>query len=92
MGAAFEKALQAIDPKDAQRMRNNWIAITIKQVTDYILLWQAIILAVLLLSVFWYWNRRLVQVNLKISSTLSGLNLVQARLERQNQKLKKIDN
>ena len=89
MGTVFEKALQAIDPKDAQRMRNNWIAITIKQVTDYILLWQAIILAVLLLSVFWYWYRRLAQVNLKISSTLSGLNLVQARLERQNQKLKK---
>ena len=42
-----------------------------------------------LLSVFWYWNRRLAQVNLKIRSTLSELNLVQAQLERQNQKLKK---
>jgi hypothetical protein len=38
LGAAFEKALQAIDPKDAQRMRNKWIAITIKQMADYILL------------------------------------------------------
>ncbi|MBT4220415.1 MAG: diguanylate cyclase [Rhodospirillaceae bacterium] len=90
LGTVFGKALQAIDPKVSQSIRDKWIAITIKQVTDYTLLWQAIFLATLLLSLSLYWNRRLARANQKISSTLSELNLAQTKLEEQNQILKKI--
>ena len=88
LGAVFEKAIQAVDPKDGQRMRNKWIAITIKQVTDYTLLWQVLIGAAVLLSVSFYWNRRLTRANQKIRDTLSQLNDTQILLEQQNQKLK----
>ena len=90
LGTLFSKALLAIDPKVAQSMRDKWISITIKQVTDYTLLWQTIFLASLLLSVFLYWNRRLAQANLKIRHTLNELSLAQTRLKQQNQVLKKI--
>jgi len=90
LGSVFEKALHSIDPKVAQSIRDKWMSITIKTVTDYTLLWQVIFLATLLLSVALYWNRRLAQANRKIRSMLSELNLAQTQLEQQNQLLKKI--
>lgn len=90
LGVTFAKALQAIDPKVAQSMRDKWSAITIRQVTDYTLLWQAILLAVLLLSVSLFWNRRLAKANLKILKTVSELNQAQSQLEQQNKMLKKL--
>lgn len=90
LGAVFEKSIQSVDPKDGQRMRDKWIAITIKQVTDYTLLWQVLIGAAVLLGVSFFWNRRLTRANQKIRDTLSQLNEAQILLEQQNQKLKEL--
>jgi len=39
LGSAFEKAVLHLDPKEGQSIRDKWIAITIKKVTDYTVLW-----------------------------------------------------
>jgi len=87
LGTAFEKAVQAIDGKEAQRIRNKWIAITVERVTDYTLLHQVLIVSILLLAVSFYWNRRLTKANKIVHTTLSQLHVAQHQLELQNEQL-----
>lgn len=89
LGQIMEKAVQAIDPKEAQRIRNKWIAITIEQVTDYTLLYQVLGVAGLLLGLSFFWNRRLSTANRKIQDTVAELNAAQAQLKLQNVQLKR---
>lgn len=81
LGTALEKAVLAIDPKEAQSIRDKWIAITIEQVTDYTLLWQTLGVLGTILAVSLYWNRRLTRANEK-------LHAARAKLEEQNLLLK----
>jgi len=90
LGQIFSKALRSIDPKVAQSMRDKWISITIKKVSDYTLLWEIIFIATILLSVSVYVNRRLAHANLKIRSTMAELNLAHSQLEKHNELLRKI--
>ncbi len=77
LGTAFEKAVLAIDPKEAQSIRDKWIAITIETVTDYTLLWETLFILGTILFVSLYWNRRLTQANRKIKEALWQLHEAQ---------------
>ncbi len=81
LGTALEKAVLAIDPKEAQSIRDKWIAITIEKVTDYTLLWQTLMVLGTILAVSLYWNRRLTRANEK-------LHAARTQLEEQNLLLK----
>lgn len=88
LGSAFEKAVIHIDPKEAQSIRDKWIAITIEKVTDYTLLWQTLVVLGTILIVSLYWNRHLAKANRKIRDTLSELHDAQVQLEDQNRMFK----
>jgi polar amino acid transport system substrate-binding protein len=89
LGSAFEKAVLNLDPKEAQSIRDKWIAITIEKVTDYTLLWLTLLVLGTVLVVSLYWNRHLAQANRKIRDTLIDLHDVQAQLEHQNRMFKR---
>jgi diguanylate cyclase (GGDEF)-like protein len=84
LGSAFEKAVLHIDPKEAQSIRDKWIAIAIEKVADYTLLWQSLVVLGTILIVSLYWNRRLVRANKKIRETVSELHETQQQLKDQN--------
>lgn len=88
LGSAFEKAVQHLDPKEGQSIRDKWIAITIEKVTDYTLLWLTLIILGTVLVVSLYWNRHLAKANRQILDTLNDLNDVKAQLEEQNKMFK----
>ena len=88
LGTALEKAVLAIDPKEAQSIRDKWIAIAIEKVTDYTLLWQTLMVLGTILAVSLYWNRRLTRANHEIRETLKKLHAARAQLEEQNLLLK----
>lgn len=83
LGTAFEKAVQAIDDKEAHRIRNKWIAITVERITDYTMLYQVLIVSILLLGVSFFWNRRLNQANKMVHKTLLQLHAANEQLMRQ---------
>jgi diguanylate cyclase (GGDEF)-like protein len=88
LGSAFEKAVLHIDPKEAQSIRDKWVAITIEKVTDYTLLWQSLVVFGTILIVSLYWNRRLTKANKKILLTLDALHAAQADLKDQTRLFK----
>ena len=89
LGTAFEKAVLHIDPKEAQSIRDKWVSITIEKVTDYTLLWVALLFLGTVLFVSLYWNHYLAKANKKIRDTLQELHDVKAQLEDQNKIFKK---
>lgn len=84
LGSAFEKAVLHVDPKEAQSIRDKWIAITIEKVPDYTLLWQTLGILGTILVVSLYWNRSLAKANRKIRDTLDELHDAQKQLKEQN--------
>lgn len=84
LGSAFEKAVVHIDPKEAQSIRDKWIAITIEEVTDYTLLWLTLLVLGTVAVVSLYWNRHLAKANRTIRDTLKDLHEAQAELKEQN--------
>jgi diguanylate cyclase (GGDEF)-like protein len=78
LGSALEKAVLAIDPKEAQSIRDKWIAIAIEKVVDYTLVWEIMAAGFVLLLITIYWNRKLSALNkelnrLSITDKLTGL-------------------
>lgn len=84
LGSVFEKAVLHVDAKEAQSIRDKWIAITIEKVPDYTLLWQTLLVLGTILIVSLYWNRSLARANRKIRETLIELHEAQAQLKDQN--------
>ncbi len=89
LGSALEKAVRAIDPKEAQSIRDKWIAITIQEVTDHTLIWQLLVVLGTVLMVSLFWNNRLSSANRKIRETLTQLHAAQHQLEDQNKVLQR---
>ncbi len=89
LGSAFEKAVLHLDPKEAQRIRDKWIGITIEKVTDHTVLWQTLAVLGTILIVSLYWIRHLVKANRKIRETVSELHDVQRQLKVQNRLFRK---
>ncbi|MBN0989909.1 transporter substrate-binding domain-containing protein [Amphritea pacifica] len=89
LGSAFEKAVRHIDPKEAQSIRDKWIAITIEKITDYTLLWLTLLVLGTVLIVSLYWNRRLARAKKTILDTLNDLHDVKVQLEEQNRLFKR---
>jgi len=55
----LQKALDAIDEEERNAIFRKWIAATYEQRVDYSLIWKVVLGALLLFTVFLFWNRRL---------------------------------
>ncbi len=59
----LQKTLDSIDEVAHKKIFNKWIAIKYENKTDYQLLWEIIFIALVILVIFIYWNRKLRIIN-----------------------------
>jgi len=83
----LNKAIVKIKPGQKQAILDGWIKQKFVEKTDYTLVYQVIIIAVVLLTIFAFWNRRLSQeINLRVA-TAKELNVAQEVLRLSQQRL-----
>ncbi|XOB61241.1 transporter substrate-binding domain-containing protein [Campylobacterota bacterium DY0563] len=56
----FEKVIESISEKDINRIYKKWVTLKYQHVVDYFLIWQIVIGAAFILSLLYYWNRKIV--------------------------------
>jgi len=59
----FEKAVKAVDDTAKQRIVNAWINFSYRTRVDYSRAWQILIIALIILALTAYWNRKLSRLN-----------------------------
>ncbi|MDH3972939.1 MAG: transporter substrate-binding domain-containing protein [Deltaproteobacteria bacterium] len=59
LAGILQKALDFIKKEEGEAIINRWMTIRYEHGVDYTLLWQSLLAAAIVLSVFLYWNRRL---------------------------------
>ena len=83
----LNKAIAKIKPEQKQAILDGWIKQKFVEKTDYTLVYQVVIIAVVILSIFVFWNRRLSrEINLRIA-TEKELNVAQEGLRLSQQRL-----
>ena len=55
----LQKVVNSLTDEEHKRVYQKWLAVTIKKVKDYSLIWRIIAVASILLGLFLYWNRKL---------------------------------
>jgi PAS domain S-box-containing protein len=76
----LNKAIVKIKPEQRQTILDGWIKQKFVEKTDYTLVYQVVTIAVVILGIFIFWNRRLSrEINLRIA-TEKELNVAQQRL------------
>ncbi|MCI5211380.1 MAG: hypothetical protein D3910_21935, partial [Candidatus Electrothrix sp. ATG2] len=55
----LQKALDSIDEPEREAFFNRWMSIRYEHETDYTLLWKILAVMVVILGLFFYWNRKL---------------------------------
>ncbi|WP_320034507.1 transporter substrate-binding domain-containing protein [Halarcobacter sp.] len=56
----FEKVIESISEKDINRIYKKWVTLKYQHVVDYFLIWQIVVGAAFILSLLYYWNRKIV--------------------------------
>ena len=59
LAGLLQKAMDAIDEGERNAIFKKWVAVTFEKRVDYSIIYKVVLGALLLLSVFFYWNRRL---------------------------------
>ncbi|MBF0264431.1 MAG: transporter substrate-binding domain-containing protein [Gammaproteobacteria bacterium] len=59
----LNKAIAAITPEERSKIHSKWMVKEVITQTDYTLLWQVIIIAIVLLLTVFFWNRKLASIN-----------------------------
>jgi ABC-type amino acid transport substrate-binding protein/signal transduction histidine kinase len=72
----FNKLVLSINEMEHQRIRSKWIAIRYDQKIDYRLFRRILLGAFVLIVIIFLWNRKLANLNTKISDANSQLNLI----------------
>ena len=62
----LDKAIRSLSREEKQQIYDKWIQVRFEQKTDYSLAWKVLSLALFVLAVFFYWNRKLSAINRKL--------------------------
>lgn len=81
LNTILQKTVQSIKPEEHKAILDKWMTIKFEHGTDYTLLWQVIALAIMILSLSFYWNRRLIIANSKTQTALIELSEAKKRME-----------
>jgi diguanylate cyclase (GGDEF)-like protein len=81
LGSIMQKAVDSIKPQEKKHIQNKWIAMDVKHITDLTMLWQILSVAVLILTIVLYWNRKLSVSNLKLEAAQKQLKKQYKQLE-----------
>jgi polar amino acid transport system substrate-binding protein len=79
----LQKAIKTINSDQQRKILNKWVSIKYEKGIDYSAAWKIFFLAVILLLIFTYWNR-------KISKANRLLNEAQKEIELKNEELQKL--
>jgi len=86
----FQKAVDSLTEEEKKRTYNKWMAVNVKKVQDYTLLWQVLVIASLILLAFLYWNRKLNLAMHRTENALFELEGAKQLLEQQNKQLEQL--
>jgi len=70
----LNKGVESLTTQEMEGVSNKYVALSIQEGIDYSLLWKILVGVALLLSVFFYWNRKLTALN-------KALNIAKERAE-----------
>ena len=59
LASLIQKALNNISEEKNNEIYRKWMSVTFEQKTDYTIIYQVLVVVILVLAVFFYWNRRL---------------------------------
>lgn len=62
----LDKAIRSLSEEEKQQVYNKWVQVRFEQKPDYSLAWKILSLAIFILTVFFYWNRKISAVNRKL--------------------------
>ncbi len=62
----LDKAIRSLSEEEKQQVYNKWVQVRFEQKPDYSLAWKILSLALFILTVFFYWNRKISAVNRKL--------------------------
>ncbi|MFH1137401.1 MAG: transporter substrate-binding domain-containing protein [Pseudomonadota bacterium] len=81
LSGILQKALDSMDEREKNSIFQKWISVTYEQRVDYSLLWKFMVGALVILILFFYWNRRL-SIEIKERKQVEqALNVSRDRLE-----------
>ena len=83
----IQKALNSITQEQRLQIYNKWIAVTYESPPNYKLVVGITLIALVILTVISFWNRRLAAANETARRALSELNILRKQLEQQNKQL-----
>jgi polar amino acid transport system substrate-binding protein len=83
----FNRVFSEISPEEHNRIYNRWIKMN-TDIRDYSLVWKILFIAVLIISVTVYWNRKLSADKKRYQELVNRLNALKDELEIKNRELK----
>ena len=87
----IKKALAIITKEEQNAIQKRWFAVKYEQATDYSLAWRVLIIAIIIILVFTYWNRRLAHtVKIREEAELA-MKSAKDKVDSVNKKLKDLD-
>ena len=87
LSQVFQKAVDSLTPEEQRRIQDKWLAVEVRRVTDYTLLWKVLGATTILLVLFAYWNRKLQHSRRQTEQALDRLHGAQQQLREQYQQL-----
>jgi len=68
----LQKAVNSFTDEDHLRIKNKWLAITVKKVVDYTFIWKIIGVVSIIITTIFIWNRQLKNANRRIKTSLAA--------------------
>lgn len=78
----LDKAVATLKPQEVNAIVNQWRTVRYEQAINYTLLWQVLGAAFVIISITFFWNRRLAQARTKTQEALDKLSVAQEELEK----------
>lgn len=63
----MQKLVASLNAEEKRHLDSQWRKVQLEQTVDYTLLWQLVLIATIILSLLFYWNRKLGRLNRKLA-------------------------
>lgn len=90
LASIMSKGYRAISQQEHTAIQQRWFSLQILEKTDYELVWEILILALVIISGFYYWNQKLKKANTRASDAVCRLQEAQQLLADKNRVLEKL--
>ncbi len=88
--SVMQKAVDALDPAEKDRIYNRWVAVVHQKQYDYSLIWKLLLGVAIIVAAVLYSNRRLRKAKKETAAALTQLQQTQKELEQSNKQLRRL--